>query len=95
MLGPDHALVASTLGNLGRLRRRQGRYAEARPLLERALAITVAAEGPAHDSVAVRLVGIGKLLEAEGEPAQALTYYRRALDVLRAALGPITRAPCR
>jgi tetratricopeptide (TPR) repeat protein len=39
VLGPEHPDVAQSLNNLGELYRIQGRYAEAEPLLKRALAI--------------------------------------------------------
>ena len=40
-LGPEHPNVASSLNNLADLLRKQGSYAEARPLLERGLSISL------------------------------------------------------
>ena len=47
-LGPDHPDVANSLNILGFLYLLQGRYADAEPLLKRALAIGEKALGPDH-----------------------------------------------
>ncbi len=45
-LDPNHPDVATSLSNLAGLHHAQGRYAEAQPLYERALAIWEKALGP-------------------------------------------------
>ena len=55
MLGPDHPDVARSLNNLADLYERQGRYAEAQPLFERALAIRERAVGPDHPDTATSM----------------------------------------
>ena len=46
--GPDHPAIAVGLGNLAGLLQDQGDFAEARPLLERALSVAESALGPDH-----------------------------------------------
>jgi hypothetical protein len=54
-LGPDHADVATSLENLAALHYAQGRYTEAQPLFERALAIMERMLGRQHEkTIAVR-----------------------------------------
>src|SRR2546425_452013 len=53
--GPEDPRVARTLNNLALLYDAQHRYAEAEPLLQRALAIQAKALGPAHPDVALSL----------------------------------------
>ncbi len=47
-LGPDHPDVASPLNNLANLYFEQGKYSEAEPLYQRALAIWEQSLGPDH-----------------------------------------------
>ncbi len=54
-LGPDHPNTGTLLNNLSRLSHAQGRYAEAEPLLKRALAIWEKALGPDHPNFAQSL----------------------------------------
>jgi tetratricopeptide (TPR) repeat protein len=49
----------------------QGRYAEAEPLLKRALAIREKALGPEHPEVAAVLENISRLYEAMGKRQEA------------------------
>ena len=53
VLGPDHPDVATSLNNLAELHRAQGRYGEAQPLYERALAIYEVVLGAEHPDVRV------------------------------------------
>ena len=70
-LGPDHPSVAATLNNLALLYWAQGRYAEAEPLLKRALAIFEKALGPEHPNVAQSLENYAVLLRKTGRGAEA------------------------
>ena len=64
MLGPEHPDVAQSLNNLAGLYHTQGRYAEAEPRYERALAIWEKVLGPEHSHVAVVLENYAALLQA-------------------------------
>jgi hypothetical protein len=65
-----------------------GQPAAARPLAERALAISEAAHGPDHPHVGIRLSNLAWILRDLGEPAAARPLAERALAVAEAALGP-------
>ncbi len=64
MLGPDHPDVARSLNNLADLYERQGRYAEAEPLFERALAIRERAVGPDHPDTATSTNNLASFYQA-------------------------------
>src|ERR1700689_2823550 len=64
------------------------RLGEARPLAERALAITEAAYGPDHPAVATDLNNLALILKDLGEPAAARPLAERALAIDEAAYGP-------
>ena len=66
----------------------QGRYAEAEPLLKRALAIKEKVLGSEHPSVATSLNGVAVLYQAKGRCAEAEPLYRRALAIWEKALDP-------
>ena len=65
-----------------------GRYAEAEPLLRRALAIFEKALGPDHPSVATSLNNLARLLQNQGKYGEAEPLYRRALAINEKAFGP-------
>jgi CHAT domain-containing protein/Tfp pilus assembly protein PilF len=58
-----------------------GRYNEAVPLVERAIAISTSALGPEHSDVALSLNGLGLIYEAKGDYARAEPLYQRALAI--------------
>ena len=64
------------------------RLTEARPLLERALAIDEAAYGPDHPDVAPDLNNLALILQDLGDPAAARPLQERALAIDEAAYGP-------
>jgi tetratricopeptide (TPR) repeat protein len=66
----------------------QGRYAEAQPLYERALAIYEEALGPDHPAVGTTLNNLAELYRAQGRYAEAQPLYERALAICEQALGP-------
>jgi tetratricopeptide (TPR) repeat protein len=78
--GPEHPKVAYALNNLATLLKRQGSYAEARPLYERSLTICEKALGPEHPDVALALNNLANLLDAQGSYAEARPLYKQALD---------------
>jgi hypothetical protein len=63
------------------------RFAEAEPLMRRALAILEAALGSEHPEVATRLNNLAGLLKATNRFAEAEPLMRRALAILEASLG--------
>jgi tetratricopeptide (TPR) repeat protein len=66
----------------------RGRYAEAKPLYERALAIRERALGAHHPHVALSLNNLAGLYRALGQYAKAEPLYERALAIREKALGP-------
>ncbi|HAX74953.1 MAG TPA: kinesin, partial [Cyanobacteria bacterium UBA11372] len=65
----------------------QGKYAEAIPLAQRALAIREKALGSEHPDVAASLNNLGLLYIQMGNYAQAEPLYQRALAIREKALG--------
>jgi tetratricopeptide (TPR) repeat protein len=63
--------------------RNQGRYAEAQPLVERALAIWERALGPDHRLVAESLTGLANVYADQRRYAEAEVLYDRAVDILK------------
>jgi tetratricopeptide (TPR) repeat protein len=64
----------------------QGRYSEAIPLAQRALAIQEKALGPDHPDVALSLNNLAELYRAQNADAEPL--YKRSLAIDETALGP-------
>ncbi len=65
-----------------------GRYPEALPLAQRALAIDEKALGPEHPDTAASLNNLAGLYQAMGTFDQALPLYQRTLKIREKALGP-------
>ena len=86
--GRDDPRLAASLLLLGRVYRAQGNYAEAEPLLHRALAIQEKALGPEHPDVATSLHHLALLYRDQGAYAGAEPLYKRALAITERALGP-------
>jgi len=66
----------------------QGRYGEAIPLAQRALAIREQALGPEHPDVATSLNNLAYLYKTLGDYPKAEPLYQRALAIQEKALGP-------
>ena len=84
-------LTAQLMSALGLLLWSKGGYAEAEPLLRRALAIDEAAYGPVHPDVARDLNNLAWLLkdmDGTNRLAEAESLIRRALAIDEAAYGP-------
>lgn len=60
-LGPNNPEGTTILGNLAELYRVEGKYTEAEPFYQRALAIQETARGPNHPDVAIALNNFGGL----------------------------------
>jgi tetratricopeptide (TPR) repeat protein len=80
--------LGTSLNNLAMIYVKLGRYAEAEPLLKRALAIQEKALGPDHPDVAESLNNLATLYAEQGRYAEAEQFYRRALAIREEALGP-------
>jgi tetratricopeptide (TPR) repeat protein len=66
----------------------RGQYRQARPIAERALAVTETALGPANPQVASRCYTLGRVLQDLGDLASARGQFERALEISEATLGP-------
>ena len=73
---------------LGSHLREIGEYGQARPLLERALAIRERVLGPEHPDTAADLSNLAALLQAQGDYGAARPLYERALTIAERVLGP-------
>ncbi len=74
----DDVRLATSLNNLALLHKAQGRYAEAEPLYQRALAIREKALGPEHPDVATSLENYADLLRKTGRVSEATKMEARA-----------------
>ena len=86
--GPRHVEVGRRAMNLGNALKSTDRIAEAKPLLEEAVAIWEETLGPDHPETAKALLNLGDVVRMLGEPEQAITPVERALAIQEAALGP-------
>jgi tetratricopeptide (TPR) repeat protein len=84
-LQPDNPLYLNAAGKIDDT---IGRYSEAEPLYQRALAIVVKTLGPEHPEVATCLNNLAALYDAQGKYAQAEPLCQRALAIKEKALGP-------
>ncbi len=80
--------TARLMNDLGVLFDAKSRYAEAEPLMRRALAIDEASYGPDHPNVAIRLSNLARLLQDTNRLAEAEPLMRRALAIDEASYGP-------
>jgi CHAT domain-containing protein/Tfp pilus assembly protein PilF len=65
----------------------EGKYDEALPLVERAVALSERALGPEHPEVARALATLGELHRVKGDYARAEPHHQRALAIYEATLG--------
>ena len=86
--GPADPRLATSLNYLAELYRAQGKYAEAEPLYQRALAIWEKALGPEHPIVATSLNNLALLYRDQGKYAEAEPLLQRALAIYEEVLGP-------
>ena len=66
----------------------QGRYAEAVPFAQQALAISEKINGPEHPATATGLNNLGSLYESMGDYAKAEPLLKRSLAISEKVLGP-------
>lgn len=74
------AAEISTLNDLAVVFLRQQEYAQAEPLLRRALAMGEELFGPDHPTVLPSVSNLAGSLRQQGRPAEALPFYQRARD---------------
>jgi tetratricopeptide (TPR) repeat protein len=87
-LGVEPLATASLLESAADYLRGRARYADARPLYERALAIHEARAGFDHPDTARSLNGLANVLRDQGDQAGARALLERALAIREARLGP-------
>jgi len=80
--------AARLLNNAGSYLYHRARYAEAEPLMRRALDIDQQAFGPDHPNVAIRLNNLALLLEDTNRRDEAEPLMRRALEIDEESFGP-------
>ncbi len=86
--GRKDAGVVEALTNLVNLYVHQSRYAEAEPLVQRALDIQEEILGHEHPEVATSLYNLADLYREQGHYAEAEPLHKRALAIREKALGP-------
>jgi tetratricopeptide (TPR) repeat protein len=84
----ERAATSELLDSAAGYLRGRARYAEARTLAQRALALAETADGPEDEAIATRLSNLAAVLYAQGELDTARTLYERALAIYKARLGP-------
>ena len=84
-LGPDHPDVSHVRNAMGELLIKQKKYAEAEPVLLRALEIRMKVFGEAQVRTQKTIRDLGDLYEQWGKPAQARAYRARLLPAGTAA----------
>jgi tetratricopeptide (TPR) repeat protein len=80
--------AAALFMNAGRYLQDRGRYEQAAPLLQRALAIYEQQVGPTHPDTAYSLNSLARLYRAQGSYAEAEPLFQRALAICEQELGP-------
>ncbi len=86
-LAGDPEIQARLMRTMGGVYEALGLYAQARPLLESALAIRERILGPSHPDVSVSLCELAELLRLQGKYAEAEPLYKRSLSIDEKALG--------
>src|SRR5262249_22682739 len=76
--GASHPDTAAVLQNLAGVYTEQGKYAQALPLHQRALAIRETMLGASHPSVAAAASSLARVHAASGNTAEALAFSRKA-----------------
>jgi tetratricopeptide (TPR) repeat protein len=85
-IAPNSYETARSLNNVAFEYDEIGRYAEARALAERAVAIEIAELGPTHPEIATCYNNLGNIASDEGDLTRAADYYRRALAIREVAV---------
>ena len=84
---PEHPARVGPLIELGKVRLRQGKLAEAEKEFLQALALAEAGLGPGHPKVGGALLGLGEVHAGRGQCARAAQLYERGLAIVASSLG--------
>jgi tetratricopeptide (TPR) repeat protein len=84
----DRERLGASLTGLGLAYSAQRRFAEAEPILQRAVTVKENVLGPDHPDFARALLDLGTLYRLKNEHAKAEPPIRRAVAILEKALGP-------
>ena len=87
-MGPEYPYTAATLHALAVLYQAQGKYEQAEPLYQRALAIREKMEGPRHPDTAATLHSLAILYWWLDKYELAEPLLQRALAIAEKVLGP-------
>ncbi|MBX9685425.1 MAG: CHAT domain-containing protein [Candidatus Obscuribacterales bacterium] len=85
--GPEHAITATVLHNLGFLYQQLGEYSQAEPILRKALTIREKSLGPDAADLALSLNSLALLYQDEGDYPRAEDLYKRALKIKKKIYG--------
>lgn len=85
--GPEHPDVAAACHILGAMYLDRGRFADAEPLLQRALSIRTSVFGPGHREVVLTTVDVAAVYAAQGRYADAEHLTRRLLALAQGPSG--------
>jgi TonB family protein len=88
ILGPDHALVTSALGNLASVYMSLGHFKEAEPLYQRLLPAYEKEHGAESQAVAQMSEVLAFLSYVKGDKGKAEDYYQRSLALREKLSGP-------
>jgi len=80
-LSPEHAALASSLENLGKLYLAEGKVTKAEPLLRNSYEISAKTLGPDRGETLIRLESLAQVLTSAGKLGEAEGLYRKILDV--------------
>jgi tetratricopeptide (TPR) repeat protein len=83
VLGADHPNLGNTLNNLSRVLLEQRKFAEALPMLDRAVAINLKQRDATHDDMAFLFANLAIVKHGLGDPRAAEPLFRKALTAAR------------
>lgn len=86
-LNADDGVLMSTLNSLWDVYQRQGKYAQAEPLLRRVLELNEKSLGADHPNVAASLNNLAGNYRAQGNLAEAEPLYKRSLEIWEKIMG--------
>src|SRR6218665_1486519 len=86
-LGPQHAMVAASINNLGTVLSAMGKFEAARVWYERALQLRRKTQGPSHPLVALSYSNLGATLLELGRYDEARDMHEHALAIRKKVLG--------
>jgi len=91
-LSPEHAALASSLENLGKLYLAEGKATRAEPLLRQSYEISAKTLGPDRGETLQRLDCLAQVLSGEGKLNEAESLYRKVIDPSQGGTAKGTRS---